>query len=211
MPGAAAAFWAGILLWERHPPGMTAWPLLILGAAALLAAWLAAPTPRRDVDALRTAGLAAPEPAAVAALPRASVAGASRGAGASVALVLVGLVLLGAGWGAVAQARREGSLLARLAPARVHATGTLKTDPSAGSYGWSAELDLTHVSWAGGDAGLRESAWISGAGHLPAAVRGDLVEVDGVLGVPDDLGFSDALHHKGIAVELQADSFRRIG
>ena len=29
MPGAAAAFWAGILAWEGHPPWITAgWPLI---------------------------------------------------------------------------------------------------------------------------------------------------------------------------------------
>jgi competence protein ComEC len=209
LPCATASFWAGILLWERYQPGMTAWPSLILGAAALMAAWLAVPA-RREADPLREAGLASSEPPAVAAL--AGSTGRVPRAGAPAALlVLTGLVLLGAGWGGVAQARREGSLLARLAPARIQGIGTLKTDPEVGGYGWSAVVDLTHISWAAGSAGLRESAWISGDGDLPTAVRGDLVSLEGTLRIPEEAGFLDALHHKGMAVQLQLDELGRLG
>ena len=44
-PLAAAAFWAGLLLWDVRPGFVLAWPAwtwLILGVAGLAASWIAA-------------------------------------------------------------------------------------------------------------------------------------------------------------------------
>jgi competence protein ComEC len=210
LPGAAAAFWSGILLWERRPPGVPAWAFLGLGAAALLGAALSAPRASAD-DVLGEAGLVAAEAPAIAALPGRAGRRPSRAAWGAGLLLFVALTSLGCGWGGVAQARRDGSLLARLASARVEGTGTLRTDPEPGAYGWSAVVDLTLVRWPGGAARVRESAWVEGDGAAPLAVRGDLVELEGVLGVPRDPGFLDAVHHQGMAVQLQLDRLSRVG
>ncbi len=209
LPGSAASFWAGILLGDRRPRGVPVGALALLGAAALAGAWLSAPAPGGE-DPVRDAGLVSVEPSAVAALPSGRRPSGRGGAPAG-ALALAGLTLLGAWWGGVAQARRDGSLLARLASARIEGTGTLKSDPEAGSYGWSAVVDLTRVRWAGGAAAVRESAWIDGNGASPDAVRGDMVSIEGVLGVPSDPGFLDALHHQGMSVQIDLDAFVRVG
>ena len=160
---------------------------LALGGSALTAAWLAAPRARRGPVALEPSGLTPPMPRAVAevASPATGVGGNAWGA---LSLGLVGLVLLGAGWDGLQQARVGGSLLARLAPGSVSAVGSLRTDPAMGSYGWSAIVDVTTVAWDGGEATLRESVWVSGDEELPTAVRGDQVRLEGSLGFPTTKG-----------------------
>ncbi|MBI3649140.1 MAG: DNA internalization-related competence protein ComEC/Rec2 [Actinobacteria bacterium] len=114
-------------------------------------------------------------------------------------------------WGAVQEARLDGSLLARLPPAHVSALGALRTDPSAGAFGWSAVVDVSSI---GSDAGawtLRGSVWASGHGPAPPAVRGDRIALSGVLLVPDDPGFAEALRRKGIVAELQISRFELLG
>jgi competence protein ComEC len=210
LPAAATAFWTGILLWDRRPRDLPAWALLALGVAALLGAALAAPRERHD-DVLREAGLVGAEAPAIAALPG-HVPGRRVRAGTGAGLLFVAaLTALGCGWAGLAEARRDGSVLARLASARIEGIGTLRADPEPGSYGWSAVVDLTTVRWSAGAAAIHESAWVEGDGAPPPAVRGDLVRVQGVLAVPRDPGFLDALHHQGMAVRLQLDEFDRVG
>src|SRR5207249_7141078 len=103
------------------------------------------------------------------------------------------------------------SLMGRLVPRRVEATGTLREDPASGSMGWHAMVDVTRVSWEGGEAEVRESLWLNGDGPTPTAVRGDEVSFEGVLRIPGDRGFAEALRHRGIVAEAQANPFARLG
>lgn len=210
LPAVAGSFWAGLLLWASLSVLLRPWMALALGASALAGAWLAAPRAREGPGALEVAGLVERIPREIAevAAPGPGIGGSGTGA---VALSLAGLVLLGAGWGGVQEARVQGSLLARLAPGSVEAIGSLRTDPSMGGYGWSAVVDLTWVSWGGGEASLRESVWVSGDEELPTAARGDQVRLEGTLRLPDDEGFEEALAHKGMAAQLQLRSFERLG
>ncbi|MEO8423624.1 MAG: DNA internalization-related competence protein ComEC/Rec2 [Actinomycetota bacterium] len=209
LPAAAAAFWAGLLAWEVRPPWAAPWIGMALGLAALAGAWVAAPRTMTDRHPLQTAGLAEPERAVI------SVVAAPRTVGGSpltaITLLMVGLVLLGAGWSGVHAARLEGSLLARLAPRRVTVVGTLHTDPESGAFGWHATLDATRVEWSGGAASLRASLWLSADDDPPPWVRGDVIRAEGVIRRPDDPGFGDALAHKGMVVELSGNAVERVG
>ncbi len=210
LPAVAGSFWTGLLLWAPLSSWLRPWMALALGASAVVGAWLAAPRGRIGPGVLERAGLVASAPQTVTevAAPARGVGGSAAGA---IALGLVGLVALGAGWGGVQEARVDGSLLARLAPGSITAVGSLRTDPGLGGYGWSATVDVTRVVWDGGEATLRESVWVSGDEELPAAVRGDQVRLEGTLRLPDDEGFAEALAHKGMAAQLQLRSFERIG
>jgi competence protein ComEC len=188
MPGVAAAFWGGLLLWSAlagsgaHPTG--AGVALTLGTAALVAACRIAPAH-----------------GVVASRARASGAGA---------LLVVGVAALGLGWGGVAASRLHGSLLSRLGPVQIEALGTLREDPAKGVFGWYAEADLTQVTSSTGTEQVRESAWLQGSGRAPSAVRGDRVALEGTIRYPTDV-FADALHHKGIAAEIQLVRFEKAG
>ena len=209
MPGAAAAFWVGLLSWPLLRPWLLPWMALAIGAAALIGAVLAAPRRRAPgPGVLARVGLVAPEPAAVGAVA-AGVREPRGSAMAAIALGLVGVVAVGCGWGGFQDSRLDGQVLGWLAPERVTLEGALRTDPSLGGYGWSATVDATRVDSSSGSWALRESVWIGGEGNLPRAVRGDRVLLEGTLHVPDDPGFADALRRKGMVAELTLDSFRR--
>ncbi len=168
-PGAAAAFWAGLLLWTSIRTSVSPWMALAVGAAGLVGAWLATPPPVPSGvhGPLERMGLVDPEPAAAAAVAAPSV-DPRRAAWPAVALAVVGLVALGAGWGGVRDARIDASLLARLPPGRVTVTGTLRSDPGMSSFGWSAMVDAVEVRWTGGAASIHEPVWVNGDGiHLP--------------------------------------------
>ena len=47
MPSAAAAFWAGLLLWQVRPAVFGPWAWAALGVGALAGSWLAA-APREE-------------------------------------------------------------------------------------------------------------------------------------------------------------------
>ena len=116
-PLAAGAFWAGLLAWDGRPGALQTWPAwawLAVGVAILAASWVAAPGSRRG-DPLGRAGLTRSDPAAVVAVSAAATDG-RRGPLAALTLLIVGVFVCGVGWGGVAQARRETSLLGRLAP-----------------------------------------------------------------------------------------------
>jgi competence protein ComEC len=209
LPAAAAAFWAGLLAWEVHPAWVRPWMGLALGLASLAGAWLAAPHTATDPDPLQTSGLAeaAEAPVSAVAAPRA-VGGSPL---IAAALLMVGLVLLGAGWSGVHAIWLDRSLLARLAPQRVTVTGTLHTDPEAGAFGWHATVDVTRAQWSVGAASLRASLWLSADDDPPPWARGDVIQAEGVIRRPDDPGFQDSLAHKGMVVELNGNDVRRLG
>ncbi len=209
---AAVAFWSGLLAWDERPAPVASWPWwawLLFGCAALAGAWAVAPGRRGD-DPLRVAGLARSQHPAVAAVV-AAAPDRRRGPYAAIALLTLGVLLCGVGWAGLGAARIEGSLLHRLAPRTVTLTGTLREDPTPSPYGWHALVDVAHVRWASGEAALRETAWVSGNDDVPQAVRGDQLQIEGTLQVPDDAGFARALRHRGIAVSVRAFDVRRLG
>ncbi len=210
LPSAAAAFWAGLLLWEVRPGGFGAWFWGLLGAAGLIGAWLAAAPARGANSPLTRVRLVPREAPAVKAVAADGQARRGGGVGAA-ALAAVAIVALGGAWAGFGQARVDGSLMARLGPQRIEAVGSLREDPSPGMFGWHAIVDLSRVTWGDGAAEVRESVWVQGEGAPPATVRGDRVTVAGFVRYPDDPSFADVLRHKGMAAELQASSFERLG
>ena len=145
-PLAAGAFWAGLLAWDGRPGELQTWPAwawLAIGVAFLAASWVAAPRARRG-DPLGRAGLTRSDPAAVVAVSAAATDG-RRGPLAAVALLIIGVFLCGVGWGGIAQARRETSLLGRLAPRSITVVGTLREDPVTSAVGWHALIDRSVI------------------------------------------------------------------
>ena len=209
LPGAAGAFWFGIVLWEVRPVGMPGWSAALLGVASLIGALLAAPRIQTQ-DRLAAAGIARPDPVAVAAL--APVRRVHHGASAAaLGLAFAGLTGLGAAWAALGDARLNSSVIARLGQARIVAVGTFREDPAPGAFGWHGVVDLSTVQWPSGAAQVHETLWVNGQGSPPDAVRGDLVRVEGVLARAGDPGFATALRHRGIVAELNLDRFEWLG
>jgi len=213
LPGAAAAFWAGVLAWSAVGERTPVWFWLGGGIAFLGAAWFLTPDRSTGPDELRAAGLVPSdnEPDALVAVAAPRV-GTGRGPPvARTLLVLGGVFTLGVGWSGVHEHRVQGSLLHRLAPEAVAVTGTLRTDPSAGAFGWSSVVDVSLVRYGDQAARVHESVWVSGQDEVPDAVRGDRVELEGEVLLPDDTGFADFLRSRGLAAELRVNTFTRIG
>jgi competence protein ComEC len=211
-PLAACAFWAGLLAWDGRPASIQGWPAwtwLVFGVAGLTASWLAAPRARRG-DPLGRAGLAPLAPGGLFA-GGAPAPDGRRSPLPALALLTIAVFICGVGWGGVAQARRQDSLLGRLAPRSVTVTGSLREDPVTSAFGWHGLVDATQVSWRGGAAAVRETVWVDGDGDLPAAVRADQLQLQGTLQIPDDAGFADTLRRRGLAVALRAGRVERIG
>jgi len=213
LPCAAAAFWAGLLWWPMVGARLPVWAWIVAGMGAIACGVTFAPPLACGGDPVEAAGLilAEVEPPSLRALAPVR-GGPGRGPPAvALALVLLGTLALGVGWGGVRAHRTEGSLLGRLAPRQVELEGSLRTDPSQGDHGWSAVMDVSSVDWGAGAARLRESAWVQGSGERPAAVRGDRVRVFGEIERPQDAGFAGFLARRGMAVELRTDRLLRLG
>lgn len=211
LPAAAGAFWIGLLAWPVVGRAVSPLAWLVAGAAVLVASVAGAPV--RAEDPLEAAGLVPTltEEAALAALAPPRLRAGRGPPWAAACLAVSALFLFGAGWGGVHERRVEGSLPARLAPAHVDVSGTLRTDPSAGSYGWSAILDAGELRWSDGHVSLREPIWVQGSGDVPSAVRGDRVLVSGELSRPSDAGFARSLEERGMATELRVVELSRLG
>jgi competence protein ComEC len=210
LPAAAAAFVLGLLSWEVVPGRVDPWVVLLAGFALLGGGWVAAGRQGPGSGgALASAGLVAPDPAAVEAVASRRVIASAPIVAAAVSLA--GILGVGAGWGGLHHRGLQRALLASLAPERVLLEGALKTDPKETSLGWSATALVRRVEWPDGAATLRSSVWISGSDAVPHARRGDEVRLEGVLRVPDDEGFAEALEHKGIPAQLQLQTFTRLG
>ncbi len=210
LPVAAAGFAGGLLAWPAMPAWVDPWMPLGLGGVALAAAWLGAGRAGRDPGPLARARLLPPQPDAVRPIAPTRVA-IGRAPIAATASAIVAVLALGIGWAGVRDRGLDASLLARLAPERVTVEATLATDPSESSFGWSAQAHVRTVEWRDGAAALRSAIWVSGDGAVPHARRGDRVLLEGILRVPDDAGFAEALRHKGIPAQLQVDGFGRLG
>jgi competence protein ComEC len=212
LPAAAAAFWAGLLariaIGERFP----AWAWVAAGAVSLLGAWLAAPRARGH-DRIRDAGLVSEdiEPTTVAAASPSRVESGRGPPAARAALSVLGVLLLGIGWGSAHAHRIEHALLHRLAPRAVAVTGTLRTDPATEEYGWSAIVDVSSVRYGEAAARVHESVWVRGREAAPDSVRGDRVWIAGELMLPSDEGFAESFGRRGLAAEIRAETFTRVG
>ncbi len=209
LPSAAAAFAVGLVGWTALPVWAEPWMAFAAGLVALGAGWIAAGRERRGAGPLARATLLPPEHATVQA-----VAGGGVSAGAPVVaavLAVLGVLALGIGWSGFHHRGLDRALLATLAPERVVIEGILKIDPRKSTLGWSATAQVSRVEWPEGAATLRSAVWVSGSDELPRARRGDLVRLEGVLRVPDDEGFAEALRHKGIPAQLQLQTFTRVG
>ncbi|MEA2551032.1 MAG: competence protein ComEC, partial [Actinomycetota bacterium] len=210
LPGAAGAFWTGILVWEVRPVGLSGWVAVAVGIAALVGAILAAPRVTRR-DQLTDSGLARPDAPAVARIAPVRRLHPGAATGSAVLLAVVGITCLGAAWASLGQARLDGSVIARLGDDRISVVGTLREDPAVGAFGWHGVVDLSRVSWPTGAAEVRETLWVNGSGAPPRAVRGDEVLLEGVLERPTDPDFASLLRHRGIIAELNIDTFHRLG
>ena len=202
----------GILAWPLSRSALSIPQLLLAGVVALVGSVLLAPRRVGGSGALATAGLlVGSEPSAVSAVAGARSAG-GRGPPLVAALIaLAGLSLLGAGWAGVHEHRVDASPLGQLAPLHVVATGTMRSDPSLGRFGWSSVADLSHLRIGSTVVAVHESAWVEGDGAPPSAVRADRVELTGMLLRPEAGGFADYLRETGIAVEMKVDTFHRLG
>ena len=209
LPSAAAAFAVGLLGWTWMPTRAEPWMAFVLGLVALGAGWIVAGRERRGPGALARANLLPPDPPTVEAVAGGRVTSVAPAIAAI--LSVAGVLALGIGWSGFQNRGLEAALLATLAPERVVIEGTLKTDPRRTTLGWSATAQVSRVEWPDGAAILRSSVWVSGSEKVPRARRGDLVRLEGVLRVPDDEEFADALRHKGIPAQLQLDTFTRVG
>ncbi|HEY7668086.1 MAG TPA: DNA internalization-related competence protein ComEC/Rec2 [Actinomycetota bacterium] len=208
-PAAATAFWAGLLLWTTVDGQASPWMGLAIGLAGLGGAWLAAP--RREGAApspLERAGLTGAESGAALAVASPTVE-PGRWPVAAAALALVGIVALGAWWGGVRDTRIDRSLLLRLPAGSFELTGTLRADPGASAFGWSAVVVASQVRWEGGAATIHEPVWVNGD-ERPDMVRGDQVVLRGGIRIPDDPGFAASLRRRGIAATLSVSDVVRV-
>ncbi len=209
LPSAAAAFAVGLLGWTWLPGWVDPWMALALGLLALGTGWIVAGRERPGPGPLARANLLPPGHPTVEAVAGGGVTSAAPAVAAI--LTVVGVLALGTGWSGFHYRGLEAALLATLAPERVVVQGTLKTDPRRTTLGWSATAQVTRVEWPDGAATLRTSVWVSGSDEIPRARRGDLIRLEGVLRVPDDEEFAEALRHKGIPGQLQLQTFTRVG
>lgn len=209
LPSAAAAFAVGLLGWTWMPGWVDPWMAFVAGLAALVSGWIGAGRERRGPGVLVGADLLPLEHPTVEAVGGRRVLSAAPAVAA--VLTVVGVLALGMGWSGSHHRGLDAAFLGTLASERVILEGTLKTDPSPTTLGWSATAQVRSVTWADGAATLRSSVWVSGSEELPRARRGDLVRLEGVLRVPDDQGFAEALRRKGIPAQLQLQYFTRVG
>jgi competence protein ComEC len=210
LPSAAAAFSLGLLSWTSIPGWVEPWMAFAIGLVALGAGWFGAGRERRGPGPLAHAHVLPSDHAAVEAVAGGRVTPAVA-PGLVAILSALGVFALATGWSGLHHRGLDSALLATLASERVVIEGTLKTDPQKTTLGWSATAQVLRIEWPDGAATLRSSVWISGSEEIPRARRGDLVRLEGVLRVPDDEGFAEALRHKGIPAQLQLQTFTRIG
>ena len=212
LPAATAAWWAGLLLGFGPARSWVVWAPGVLGLAAIASAAIAAPA-TRGRDPVAEAGLVPSGRRPAAAVERISPPRRSVGASAVALTLLVctGVCAVAVCWALLTQRRLATSPLAARAPDRVEVDVTLREDPRPGALGWHALADVRLMRTPDGAASaLRETIWLSGDEDPPAAARGDLVRAEGSLQVPDDPGFLDAIHAKGVAVTLRASQVERL-
>jgi competence protein ComEC len=210
LPAVAGTFWIGLLLWPLVQRLAAPWEFLLLGLGLLGAGAIAAPSRTPGPRPLVSSGVLVEEPS-VAAVSAPAPAGGRGPPLLVVACCLAGFLTLGCGWAGVHMGRIAASQLSRIAPAHVELEATLRSDPSENQYGWSALADVSSVTWSGTRSAAHESVWVSGDGPAPHSARSDRVHLEGTLFVPKAGEFTDFLHQRGVAVELQTQAFVRVG
>ena len=149
LPTAASAFALGLLGSGSTPDWLASWMALVVGLVLLIAGWFAAGREPRSRRA-GASGSSRPEREVVEAVGGRGVPSVTPVLVASISLL--GVLTLGAGWGAFHDRALDGALLADLAPERVVLTGTFKTDPKESTLGWSAVAQVRRVEWPEGAA-----------------------------------------------------------
>ena len=190
LPVAAALLWAGMLVRPLLGTDAPFAALIALGACSLVGALALVLTRVRSREGAAQVAGSVP---AVAAL-----------------IAAVGLVVLGIGWNGWRAEAAAHPFLGTRAEHPVTISGSLRTDPSPGAFGWSAVLSATRLEDADEAFSLREPVWVSAHGDLPGARRGDRIAVDGTLEAPTD-DFAGFLRSKGIGVELNVETMRTLG
>lgn len=215
MPAAAAAFWAGILASDRLA-WAAPWSLVLSGMGLLGAAVLVAPERSREPEPLEAGGLCGgPEPAAVAALLTVRNEPARGPPGAAAIAAVVAFALLGSGWAALRALPVGRSALVELGdrvPGGVlRVTGSLRTDPASGPFGWTAVLGVSQVDTSSGE-WVRPGGAIllEGQGPPPSARRWDRLMVEGRPVSPSP-GSEEFLSRRGADALFRVSAFRRLG
>jgi competence protein ComEC len=185
LAGAAAGFWVGILLTGLGASG----PGLAWGVALL---------------SLGMAGLAA---VALSPVGRHGILARWVAGG-------VCFALLGAGWAALREARRQGSPLAALAGRTVEVWGTLDGEPRPGTFGWTASVrtELVLSSWPGRPValGAHDPLWLQGRGPAPKLSPGVRVWLKGTLVALRD-EFGAHLRRRGYPATLSVATIHERG
>jgi competence protein ComEC len=123
----------------------------------------------------------------------------------------VAFLALGAGWGAVHDARIRASPPARLAGRSVEVWATLQSDPEPGGFGWSADArtEVLFPGTAGWPEALRVSALIlvESDGEVPPLGVGDRIAASGYLDAPSGR-FGSFLRRRGYAAALSSRDVR---
>ena len=212
LPAAAAACWLGLLGRAAVPRWMPPWTLLVVGAAAMVAALVAAPREKSTPASLERSGIVdGAEPSSLRSVAAPRLTDRRLPGAYPAALALVSVALVAASWGVYRDRRLDHSLLAAVAPDHVVVVGSLREEPRLGTYGWSAVMDVAVVQGSTGTTAVDETALVEGAGDPPSAARGDRVVAEGLADAPAPSEFATSLLRRGIVVVIRAGSFERIG
>lgn len=213
LPACAAAFWLGLLLSEGIAPQLGA----ILVVVAVVAWPAAAISERgratRSRRLLEETGLGPGGGRAAGPRERLLVAAGfpvgnpspvgPTGGRRRTAAILLGLVVAGAGWGALRALERDlGPLEGRYAEFR----GSAASDVRRYDWGWGLEVRIESITVDGRAWPLDVRAWVSGNGHDARAEAGERVGGEGTLQAVGTGGFDEYLASRGVEVLIRASS-----
>jgi competence protein ComEC len=184
---AAAGFWSGIL-WatggERNLGAGTGLILVLAGLPFLALTWLVWSTRGSPT----------------------TVVGVVLG-------VFVAFAFVGAGWGAMHDARVRSSPVAALGGRGAEVIGAISSIPEEGTFGWTGAIQTKVVFPVGGGSSAIRSAslvWLEGRGRPPRLPWGEQVEVEGTIAALRG-SFGSYLRRRGYAARLEVDAIRDRG
>ena len=195
LPAAAGLFASGLFAWTAVDGLWPAWPWLATGAAGLAATLIAMTRPApAPLDPLGAGPVPdADDPAAVLD----EIAGPAVGSVLPLVPAFVGLFLLGVGWAGLWDARLDDGVLLRAAPTSGRFEAALRTDPTVGTYGWSAIADIAVIDTRAGPVTVR---WFQLMPACPGCgLRLDRGESDYFLGaIVFNMAFAEGLFAVGV-------------